>query len=262
MLHWPPELIFLSEAERLGWVDGRRGRVIPNFVNFSRFNSLLDQQQARRELRIRDDDKVVLYFGGFSVVKGIFPLLQALARVKLHEPGLTCLMPGAVYESPLRWQVKLARTILPVVGLGTHVQRVNKLIKSLGLETSCIRTGFVSHIEKLIAACDLVVFPALTNHFARPVVEAAAMGKPVVASRFPILEELVQHEETGLLVTPGDPIQLADAILALLRVPEKRIRFGERGREIARSKYDACTNTHAIMQVYDEILGLDHRTGH
>jgi len=81
------------------------------------------------------------------------------------------------------------------------------------------------------------------------------MGRAVVASRFPILEELVKHEETGLLVPPGEPGPLAEAILTLLRDREKRVRFGERARRIATWRYDARLNTKAIEEVYDDILG-------
>ena len=59
-----------------------------------------------------------------------------------------------------------------------------------------------------MAACDLLVFPATTNHFARPIVEAGAMGKPVVASRFPIIEELVKNGETGFSFRPENPALL------------------------------------------------------
>jgi glycosyltransferase involved in cell wall biosynthesis len=258
MLHWPLELIFLSEAERLEWVDGVHGRVIPNFVDFNRFDHSLDGQQIRREYGIEKDAKLVLYLGGLNAVKGIFPLLRALALAKAQEPRLVCFMPGSVYQTSGRWYSKLGRTVLPLVGSGTHAQRIDKTIRRFGLEKTCIQTEFIPHVEKLLAACDLLVFPATTNHFARPIVEAAAMGRAVVASHFPILEELVKHEETGLLVPANQPVPLADAILALLRDPEKRERFGKRGRAIARAKYDAMINTKKIMQIYDNFFASLH----
>lgn len=257
MLRWPSELILLSEAERLEWVGGLRGCVIPNFVDFARFDHSMDGKRVRRELGIEEGGKVVLSLGGLSPVKGIFPLLRALALVKEQEPRVTCLMPGSVYQPPGRRMSRLARAVLPAMGSGTHAQRVDQTIRDLGLEKTCIRTGFMPHVEKLIAAYDLVVFPAVTNHFARPMMEAAAMGKPVVASRFPILEELVDHEDTGLLVPPGEPEALADAILALLQDPRKRGHFGKRAHDIARLRYDLTVNVKRIMQVYDDILGAN-----
>jgi len=113
-------------------------------------------------------------------------------------------------------------------------------------------------VEKLLAACDLLVFPATTNHFARPIVEAAVMGKSIVASRFPIIEELVEQGETGLLVPPSEPAPLADAILALLQDLERSACLGNQAHLIARSRYDATVNVKRIMQVYDDVLGANH----
>jgi glycosyltransferase involved in cell wall biosynthesis len=152
----------------------------------------------------------------------------------------------------------IARSVLPRLGSGTHGQRIDQTIKCLDLEKTCSRTGFIPHIERLLAACDLLVFPAITNHFARPIVEAGAMGKPVVASRFPIMEELVKDGETGLLVPPSEPAALAEAIGALLKDPQKRIEMGNRAHAIARLKYDRTRNTQAIMEVYDDLL-TEHR---
>jgi glycosyltransferase involved in cell wall biosynthesis len=254
MLRWPSEVIFLSEAEHREWTDGARGRVITELVEFKRFDRRIDGRQVRRELGIADDARVVLYFGGLLVVKGIFPLLQALAFVKSQEPKVVCLMPGSIYEPSGRWMSKVARAVLPSLGYGTRAQRVEQTINSLGLGNTCIRTAHVSGVERLLAACDLVVFPATTNHFARPVIEAGAMAKPAVASLFPILQELVRHEETGLLVPPRAPKALADAIVALLRDPYKRAEFGERAYAMAKLRYDATNNTNAVMRVYDDVI--------
>ena len=260
MLRWPSELIFLSEAERLEWTGGARGRVITNFVDFKRFDRNLDGKLVRHELGIEEDAPLVLYLGGTSVVKGIFPLLQALALAKRAEPRLICLMPGSVYKPSGRRVSTIARAVLPLIGSGTRAQLVDKTIQRLGLEKICIRTAFDPRVERLLAACDLVVFPATTNHFARPIVEAGAMAKPVVASRFPILQELVKHDETGLLVPTGDPGALANAIVALLRDRRKRLEFGERAYAIAKMRFDATNNTKAIMQVYDDLINARRST--
>ena len=70
--------------------------------------------------------------------------------------------------------------------------------------------------ERLNAAADLVVFPSTLPHFARPVIEAGAMAVPVVASRLGGVEELVEDGMTGILVPPGDPAALGDAIARVL----------------------------------------------
>lgn len=260
MLRWPSELIFLSEAERFEWVNNARGRVITNFVDFTRFNRSSDGTEIRNQFGIPQDTQLVLYLGGISAVKGIFPLLEALALTKEQEPRLLCLMPGSEHRESGRLASKLSRALLPAIGIGTHAQKVDQTIKRLGLENTCVRIGFIADVERFLAACDLLVFPATTNHFARPILEAGAMGKPVVASRFPIIEELVRDGETGLLVPPGRAASLADAMLALLRNPGRSIEMGARAHDVARVRYDAKINIHEIMKVYDELLADGRET--
>jgi glycosyltransferase involved in cell wall biosynthesis len=106
----------------------------------------------------------------------------------------------------------------------------------------------------MLAASDLLVWPANVSHFARPIIEAGAMARPVVASDFPSSRELVRPGETGLLVPPGDPVSLADAILRVLRNPDEERRMGEAGYRLARERYDARVNTEAIVSIYEKVL--------
>jgi glycosyltransferase involved in cell wall biosynthesis len=131
---------------------------------------------------------------------------------------------------------------------------VDREIHRLRLEDVCIRTEFALNMEVFLAAADVLCFPALTNHFARPVIEAAAMGKPVVASRFPILEELVEDRGSGTLVPPGEVRPLADALILTLTDAAYAARLGKRARDLAAERYDANKNVARIMSVYDEVL--------
>src|SRR5207245_103172 len=95
------------------------------------------------------------------------------------------------------------------------------------------------------------------SHFARPIIEAGAMARPVIATDFPSSRELVRPGETGLLVPPGDPTALAEAILRFLEGPEVARRMGEAGFALARQRYDAETNTREILDLYDRVLSRD-----
>lgn len=248
------ELVFISHADRQAWVGGRRGRVIPNFVDFTRFDRGADGGAVRRGLGLAAEAPVLLYLGGWRTVKGIFPLLAALARLRERFPGLRCLMPGSLYPPSTHLAARAARAVLPVVGSGTVSQRIRGEIDRLGLRESCVLLPFTREIAPLFAASDVVVFPATQPHFARPAVEAAAMGRPTVASRLPGLDELVDHGETGLLVPPGDPEALAEALGRILGDAELRARMGEAAYHAARERYAAGPAVRRVMEVYDELL--------
>lgn len=254
MLHYPDGLIFLSEADRRAWVNGQRGQVIPNFVDFKQFDRSIDGAMVRKELGIAVNAPVVLYLGGLRKIKGIFPLLRALSILKKRLPQLCCLMPGSKYNPPDYWQLNLARKILPLIGSGTVGQRIERDIIKFGLKTTCICLPFQNNIASIIAASEVLVFPSTKPHFARPVIEASAMAKPVVASRFGEIEELVQDGKTGLLVEPNNPEPLADALFDILTNKEKARQMGEAGYTYAKEKFSAKQNCEKIMAIYDRIL--------
>ncbi|HEX6041333.1 glycosyltransferase family 4 protein [Longimicrobium sp.] len=253
------ELVFISHADRRAWVGGERGLVIPNFVDFSRFDRWMDGGAVRARLGIAPDAPVLLYVGGWSPVKGIFPLLGAVARLRERFPGLRCLMPGSVYAQSTRLPARAARAVLPLVGAGTVSQRVRGEIERLGLADALVQLPFADDVAPLFAASDVVVFPATRPHFARPAVEASAMARPTVASRLAGLDELVDDSETGLLVPPGDPAALADALARILGDDDLRRRMGEAAYRAARARYSAGPAVERVMEVYDRVLAAHGR---
>lgn len=248
------ELVFISQADRQAWVGGERGLVIPNFVDFARFDRGMDGAAARRRLGIAPDAPVLLYVGGWSVVKGIFPLLRAVARLRARFPGLRCLMPGSVYAQSTGLAARAARAVLPLVGSGTVSQRVRGEIDRLGVDDLLVQLPFVDDVAPLFAASDVVVFPATRPHFARPAVEASAMARPTVASRLPGLDELVDDGETGLLVPAGDDAALAEALARVLGDDALRASLGEAAYRAARARYAAGPAVQRVMEVYDRLL--------
>jgi glycosyltransferase involved in cell wall biosynthesis len=252
-----PELIFISKTDQQAWVGGRHGQVIHNFVDFKQFDRSIDGTIVRKKLGIPVDAPVMLYLGGLNRIKGIFPLLKALSILEKRLPQMRCLMPGSKYNPPDYWQLNLARKILPLIGSGTVGQRIERDIIKFGLKTTCICLPFQNNIASIIAASDVLVFPSTKPHFARPVIEAGAMAKPVVASRFGEIEELVQDGKTGLLIEPNNPEPLADALFDILTNKEKARQMGEAGYAYAKEKFSAKQNCEKIMTIYDWILNKE-----
>lgn len=250
------ELVFISQADRRAWVGGERGVVIPNFVDFARFDRGIGGGAVRERLGIRADAPVLLYLGGWSPLKGIFPLLGALARLRERFPAVRCLMPGSVYAQSGSLSARAARALLPLVGAGTVSQRVRGEIERLGVGDLLVPLPFADDVAPLYAASDAVVFPATRPHFARPAVEAAAMARPTVASRLAGVDEVVDDGETGLLVPAGDPAALADALARLLGDDDLRRRMGEAAYRAARARYAAGPAVQRVMAVYDRLLGV------
>jgi glycosyltransferase involved in cell wall biosynthesis len=114
--------------------------------------------------------------------------------------------------------------------------------------------GVRDGIPELLAASTMLVFPSTVAHFARPVIEASAMGRPVIASDLGGPRELVRDGETGLLVPPKDPAALASAMQRLLDNATFARSAGEAGIAFAREHFDAEKNTRRIVQLYEGLL--------
>jgi glycosyltransferase involved in cell wall biosynthesis len=85
-------------------------------------------------------------------------------------------------------------------------------------------------------------------------IEAAAAGRPIVASDVPGCREVVQHGENGLLVPPGDPAALADALTLLADNPALRQKMGAAGRVKAVNRFANEKIIAATFKVYSDLL--------
>jgi glycosyltransferase involved in cell wall biosynthesis len=253
LVRWPDELIFLSETARRVWVDDVRGLVIPEPVDPSRFDPALDRGAARRALGLPERAPVVLFLGGMAEIKGILPLLHAIPRIAGALPDAVFVMLGADPRPPtVRYAVARAARAL---GVRTAEERIDAVFATCGAAPWCRRLPFSSDVPLHLAACDLLVFPAVEDHFARPIVEAAFMERVSVASRLPMATEVLRDGETGVLVPPRDPAALAEAVVSLLRDPERRRAMGRSARIRALEQFDAATNARTTMGVYDALVG-------
>jgi glycosyltransferase involved in cell wall biosynthesis len=81
-----------------------------------------------------------------------------------------------------------------------------------------------------------------------------AAGRPVVASRVGGIPELVAHERTGLLVEPADPTALADALLSLLRAPERCLAMGAAGRLDVSARWTWQLAAERLQLVYRSVM--------
>jgi glycosyltransferase involved in cell wall biosynthesis len=123
-----------------------------------------------------------------------------------------------------------ARLILAGPATPAQHAAIGREASLAGCSDSVIIAGLRHDVPRLLGAMDVVVVPSLAEGFSNVVVEAAAAGRSVVATRVGGNAEAIVDGETGLLVEPRDPIALARAILTLLEDPARRRRMGESAR--------------------------------
>jgi len=203
--------------------------IIPNGIDLERFNPRVE---PIRELL--DGHLNVLFVGRLDKRKGLRYLLEAFPLVKAQVPEARLVVAGAFSEK--------------------HQQRYESIACSLGI-SDIIFTGFLSSedLVRYYRTSDVFCAPSTGGEsFGIILLEAMAMGKPIVASDIPGYRDLVRHGEEGLLVTPKDPQSLAEALTRLLKNSQLRHEMGEKGK-LKSMGYSWPTIAAKLLSYYREV---------
>lgn len=129
------------------------------------------------------------------------------------------------------------------------------LADELGVAARVTFTGEIPDTLDLMRASDLVVLPSLSEGLPITLVEALALGRPVVATRVGGIPEVAEDQVTARLVPPGDTPALADAMCALLRDPVLAQQLGAAGRVVATERFSAERMVRDTENLYLELHG-------
>ena len=109
----------------------------------------------------------------------------------------------------------------------------------LELSRSVTWVGARDDVKDILSLADIFVFPSIYREgVPRVLLEAASMGLPMVAADIPGSRDVVEDGKNGFLVPPRDSASITASVLALVRSPELRARFGRNSRELAVSRFD------------------------
>ena len=209
----------------LGIGGNSRWEVVYNGIAPAFFALEGAQPSGERGLRL-------VTIGSLTPEKGVDVMLRALPSVVRLHPGVELVVVG---DGPLRPELE-------------------GLARELGV-AECVRfVGLAKDVRLWLRECALFVAPSRREGMGIAVVEAMAMGCPVVASRVGGLAEVVVDGETGLLVEADASDALSEAICKLLEVPAERTRLGANGRARARSVFARETALRHMQGVYDALL--------
>lgn len=219
----------------------KRVAVIPRGIDLAHFDPAGIAPGRVGALRAKwgakDGDLVVLLPGRLTRMKGQLVLIEALAAMK-RERTL----------GPVR-----AVLAGDAQGRGAFEAEVARAIEAAGLKDHAVIAGHVDDMAAAYLASDIVVSPSIyAESFGRVPVEAAAMGKPAVATNHGGVRETVLPSVSGLLVPPGDAKALAAALMRLVALSaEDRAAMGAAGRAHVLDRYTRermCADTIALYR--------------
>jgi lipopolysaccharide/colanic/teichoic acid biosynthesis glycosyltransferase len=183
------------------------------------------------------------------------PLLFVAARfepVKDHDLLLDALKL-AKQEGQLHWKTALA-------GQGPLEEQIRERLQAEGLAQDVVIVGQQSSIVPWLVMADAVALTSEKEGIPRSIMEAMALGKPVVATDVPGTRELVAHGETGLLANYRDAGKLAQALVAVMHSQEERSRFGAAGRARIVSAFTESIVVQRLLRMYRETARRKQRS--
>ena len=203
--------------------------IVPNGVDDKRFSPTKEKDKIKAKFGIKGN--VVLYVSRMSYRKGPHVLLNAFSKIE--------------------------DATLVIVGSGEMLPFLKAQAKFLGIEDRVVFMGYVSDdlLPEIFKMADIFVLPSVSSEaFGIVVLEAMASGVPVIATDVGGIPEVLKENEAGLLVPPGNELELRNAIQKLLNNEELRKWYGINGRKAVEEKYSWDKVVVEIEKVYEEII--------
>lgn len=200
---------------------------------FNPYDSAEERAETRRRLLIDDGAFVIGYVGRLASDKGIKELVAAWGGLKDKHPGAVLMLVGGVDERD------------PVD---------SSVVEALQRDSRVRMAGFDWDVRKYYAAMDLFVLPSYREGFPVSVLEAAAMGLPVVTTTAIGCVDSVEPERTGLTVEVRNAHALERAIERYLVDPELRGSHGRAGRDRMLKEFRPERLWDATIRLYDDLL--------
>ncbi|MEM2256256.1 MAG: glycosyltransferase family 4 protein [Candidatus Bathyarchaeia archaeon] len=215
-------------------IDREKIRIVPNGVDAQKFKpDFISRMQTKREMKLKEDEKYVLFVGNLVPRKGLYLLINAAKKVFAEIKNVKVLIAGT---GPLR----------------------NSLLRYAETKGVLDRIIFLGQVKdeilpKLYNCCDVVVLPSLQEGQGIALLEAQAAAKPVVACRVGGVPEIVLDGETGILVQPREE-ELAMAMIKLLSDDNLREKMGMAGRRFVCENFTWEKCAEKMLNVYYEAI--------
>jgi glycosyltransferase involved in cell wall biosynthesis len=215
-----------------GVVDGR-SITIPNFLDDAAYQELAPAEKRRHlaELGVPEGAFVVGILARLAPEKDHPTLFRAVELLKDRIPDLHLVLVGGGPERPA----------------------LESLARSMQLTSRIHFAGQRSPTPNLHSLFDVSVLCSTSEAFSNSILEAMAVGRPMIATDVGGNPDAVQHDKTGLLVPAGDHAKLAEAIERLHSDPAYRLALGEGGRAEARRSYHSTAVIPQVEALYTRL---------
>jgi glycosyltransferase involved in cell wall biosynthesis len=195
-----------------------------------------DRLRARQSLGLPCDKTIVLFAGQIVERKGVEDLLRA----------------WQLLEVP--WSQRAALVIVgdDLKNQGAYRRQMESLAREINCPAKFV--GFQTNVSQWLTAANCCVVPSHAEPLGNATLEAMAQGLPVIGANVGGIPEMIVAGETGLLVPPKNPAQLAVAIELLIKDEGLRLRLGRSGRARCEERFSLWAHTQAVVDEYRRAL--------
>lgn len=207
--------------------------VVRSSLGSELLDSKVDRTWFNHEFGYRDDEFVIGVVTQLLHRKGHKTLIDALPRLKIEFPKLRIL----------------------VVGKGPLFLELVQYAEMLGVDDMLQFSGYRDDEERIIPNLNMMVHPVYSEGLGINLMQAAAAGVPAIATYTGGIPEVIQNEKTGLLVPPGRPKRMEDAIRRMVSDDEFRQQTAKASQEYVKTHFSVDKMTAGTVRVYEQVVG-------
>ena len=189
-------------------------------------------QKIRRELGLAETDFVAGYVAALEWRKGHHYVIELARRLCPDHPRLRFLFAGEGFDR----------------------ERLQALAREAGVAERILFTGYRTDVPDVMAALDIKLFASEREGLPQVLVQAAAVGLPVLAFEAEGVRELVHEGKNGHVFGQGDVAGMARALTELMEQPQRRRRMSEYGPGLVDERWTIETMQAKTVALYDELL--------
>lgn len=211
--------------------------VLPNFIHRSEPPTLDRQEDARRWLELEENSFVVVTVGTVGWRKGSFDILKAIPQVVEQDTSVRFVLAGGE-EKPGEWD------------------QLMEIVKSRRLDSWVRFTGEVprERIQGILAVGHVFLLPSYIEGMPIAIIEAMRGGLPVISTRVNAIPEVIENGVSGILIDPGDPRAIAEAVLTLRGNPSLRERLSRGATQAFEERFELTRAMDRLRAVYEQVL--------
>lgn len=223
---------FVSQEIKQSKLGAKKIIVIPNAIEINAYNFTGNVQRVKEELSLGAHSFVVGYVGRLVSYKGVEYLINSFHLLKSEIENLKIL----------------------IIGDGPERKHLEDLEVSKNFKKDIIFTGFRKDIGKLLFCLDVFILPSLQEGFGNVVLEAMAMGKPVIATENVGCVSLFKDRNNIIVTKPADSKAIADAITTLYQDETLREKIAQNGRNFVEKQLSVSLWADKYLNIFSEML--------